>query len=119
MAKRKKIAIVDDEIEPRKAFKRILSLSYVVDAFIDGQELINSYCPGEYAAIIMDTDMRKSIGYEVCAEIRKRDQEVVIIGFSADNEYASRWINAGANEFLQKPVRTDLLETILQQHLNV
>ena len=118
MGDTKKIAIVDDEDLLSKALKRNLTLDgYIVDTFSEGRDFLATYQSGQYNAIIMDTDMKYSTGYTICAGLRKQDSVVVIIGMSSDEDYRRRWMDAGANDFVQKPTSSSLLVNLLKQHI--
>ncbi len=118
MSKPKKIALVEDDENLRELVQDLLlSLGYAVATFPNGQEFLSRYQRGQYDAIIMDTHMPDPKGYEVCADIRKQkqDQEVVIIGMSAQ-ECRSEWGNAGATDYISKPFPIETLERTLLRY---
>lgn len=114
----KKLLVVEDDDFVRDALQLIISdWGYHVDALPDGQDVLQNYVPGEYDAILMDTQMNKSVGYQVCAELRKLDSTIIIIGMSADSSYHAQWKDAGATHFLPKAKLNRDLQNTLQQYL--
>lgn len=103
----KKLLVVEDETVVREGLRSEISgWGYHVDALPDGRKVLDSYSPGQYDAILMDTDMGDGqlLGYQVCKSIRKVDTEIVIIGtsMSVEDDKPSKWYEAGANFFLPK-----------------
>ena len=120
MNKEKKLLVVEDDDLMRTFFKDHLSLiGYDVETLSDGIDVLQSYSPGRYDAILMDTQMNHSLGYEICAQLRKQDSKVIIIGMSVDRGCRQQWIDAGANDFIPKSVQLiRSLESRLSQYLN-
>lgn len=121
MSEAKKIVVVDDDYNIRKDTQRLISgFGYQVNTLIDGRDLLQNYQPGQYDAIVMDTQMNHSTGYEVCKELRTRDAQIVIIGMSMNPDYRDLWMESGANNFFSKFDILDApqrLQEILQEHL--
>ncbi|MDO8511305.1 MAG: response regulator [Nanoarchaeota archaeon] len=115
----KRLLVVEDEKVVRDGLRSEISTwGYHVDALADGQDLLQNYVPGEYDAVLMDTQMERSVGYEVCAELRKLDSKIIIIGMSSDKAYHLAWMDAGATHFLPKARLHCDLQKVLQQYLN-
>ena len=104
MSMLKKVLLVEDYDDLRFLMTDIISdAGYEVTAFSDGPQVLNTYQPGQYDAIVMDTQLiSRQLGYEICAELRKIDQKVIIIGMSSDPDYRANWMEAGANTFYHK-----------------
>ena len=114
----KRLLVVEDEEVVRNGLRSEISAwGYHVDALADGQDVLRNYVPGEYDAILMDTQMQCSVGYEVCAELRKLDPTIVIIGMSSDKAYHLAWMDAGATHFLPKGKLHCDLQKVLQRYL--
>lgn len=117
MSEQKKVLVVDDHHELRDELAVFFSAKgYEVETLADGKDLLNGYKSKNYDIILMDTQMDHSTGYEVCAELRKLDSEIIIIGMSGDRSYRSEWIKAGANEFVSKD-RLYGIDSIFKKYL--
>lgn len=71
--------------------------------------------------ILMDIRIPKMDGYEVTEEIRQFNTDVVIIAqtacaFSSDKEKA---LNVGCNDYVSKPIDTNLFESLIDKHFVV
>ena len=69
--------------------------------------------------ILMDNKMPEMSGYEAAREIRKFNNKVVIIAQTAfallgDKEKA---LQTGCNDYMSKPIKQEVLVTILDKHL--
>ncbi len=67
----------------------------------------------------MDIQMPEMSGYEATRQIRQFNKDVVIIaqtayGLTGDREKA---IEAGCNDYIAKPIREDVLMTLIQKYL--
>jgi len=74
----------------------------------------------DIALILMDIKMPLMNGYDATRIIRSFNQDVVIIAqtayaLSGDREKA---IEAGCNDYIKKPIKKDLLFSLIQKHLN-
>ncbi len=119
--RKSKILIVDDDISICKALKRPLTLDgYFVDILTAPKEVLNIHNTQKYDIIFMDTEMPLPIGYKICAELRKQDSVVTIIGMSSEREYEKQWMDAGATQFYHKDAITMQkdVKKILQQYVD-
>jgi CheY-like chemotaxis protein len=68
--------------------------------------------------ILMDIQMPIMDGYEATKQIREFDKEVIIIAFTASSrfKYGKQAIEAGMNDYLQKPFAAAELLAILQKY---
>ena len=67
----------------------------------------------------MDINIPELNGYDATRQIRKFNQEVVIVaqtayGLEGDREKA---LAAGCNDYISKPINKDMLFAIMQRHL--
>ena len=113
------ILIVDDENVNSLFLKTILSeITNNILIAEDGYQAID-LCKKhpEIDLILMDIKMPKKDGYETTQEIRKFNQEVVII---AQTSYAlsgdvQKAIQAGCNEYISKPISKSSLMRVISQ----
>ena len=118
-----KILIADDESTIRDLVRRILEdRGYVVLQAADGEEALSLAASGEPDLILLDANMPKLSGFEVCERLRSepgtQDIPVVMLtGEAATIDKAIEGLRAGADEYLYKPFRKDALLDIIQSNL--
>ncbi len=104
----KRILIVDDE--PRDAIlleNILISLGYKADTANSGQEALDKL-NSEVDLVLLDVLMPGLTGFQVCREIRRRpefvDLPVIMVTVLDGREERLRAVQAGANDFISKPV---------------
>jgi len=107
------VLIVDDEAEDRELLRELLDKEgYLVLEAKSGEEALRLAMEASPRLILLDVMMPGPDGYEVCrrlrAEPRTRFIPVVMVTAHGDFEHRLLGIEAGADEFLLKPV--NLLE---------
>ncbi|MBP8000360.1 MAG: response regulator [Chloroflexi bacterium] len=117
-----KLLVVDDHLETREAIVMTLEGSgYVVLAAESGMEALNLFESHKPDIVLLDISMPDMNGYEVCRQIRAHATlgKVPVIMFSANDDAMEKLagFNAGADDYLVKPTRSEELlsrvETIL------
>lgn len=113
-----KVLICDDSVFARKKLKDfILSLgvSEVLEA-ADGQEAVDKYKENKPTVVFMDIIMPKKSGIEAVTEILNfdRNAKVVMASSVGTQNHLKDAINAGAYEFLQKPIENNHVLKIIQ-----
>jgi CheY-like chemotaxis protein len=116
----KKILIVDDDI--RNTFALVSALEdkeMEVVVAITGEEALQSLEKHpDIALIIMDVMMPKMDGYEAMREIRKQPNHhklpIIALTAKAMKSDRAKCIEAGANDYLAKPVDSDNLISLLR-----
>ena len=76
---------------------------FKVTRFTDGDEITNGY-KGQFDIILMDIEMKLMDGMTAAEEIRKLDQEVVIMFITNMTNYAIRGYQVDALDYVLKPV---------------
>lgn len=109
-----KILIADDEREIRDLVRFILEFEgYQVMAACTGEEAIGLALQEKPDLILMDVRMPRMTGYEACRLIRAepalRDVPVMFLSARGQDEEIRAGLEAGANEYLLKPISPDLL----------
>ncbi len=104
-----KVLVVDDEAANVRLLKTLLTHDgYSVVTASDGEEALAMVASVHPDLVVMDVLMPKLSGYEVCERIKgnpaTRLTPVVLITALDSREDRIRGINAGADEFLTKPV---------------
>ena len=118
------ILIVDDEISQLRMAEFAVKdkLHYRVVTASGGQEAINWVVGNKQPApdlILLDLIMPKVSGFDVIRAVRAHKPNIPIIVFTqyGDHENASRAVQAGANDFLNKPVVLERLRLSIQNSL--
>jgi len=104
------IAIVEDEKEFRDQLQAYLrqyetenNVQFYISEFEDGSEIIENY-KNEYDIILLDIEMPKVNGMDAAEQIRKKDEEVVLMFITNMAQYAIRGYSVGALDFVMKPI---------------
>jgi DNA-binding response OmpR family regulator len=84
-----------------------------------GQQGIDAFDAERPVAVLLDWVMPDRPGIDVCRQLRERDRAVPIMFVSGRDDEASisRGLDAGADDFLVKPVRRIELVARLEAHL--
>ncbi|WP_371357611.1 response regulator, partial [Hydrocoleum sp. CS-953] len=120
-----KIMIVDDEPVNLQVLVNILSLqNYSIVQAMDGIEalkIIEQGCQPD--VILLDVMMPKMTGYEVTQKLRQNflPSELPILMLTAKNQVYDlvEGLNAGANDYLTKPISKNELMARLKTHLRL
>ncbi len=118
------LLIVDDKVENRSILQELLQpLGFELVFASDGVEAVEKASQLNPHCILMDLRMPRSNGYEATRAIRKlnlkRQPTIITVSASAFASNRSESLNAGANDFIPKPVRRSLLLETLHKHLNM
>jgi len=114
-----KILLVEDNIVNQKvALKFLEKLGYTADIADDGMEAIEKVESNDYQIVFMDLLMPKLDGIETTKMIREKfsgKNSPKIIAMTADSMVNDRQtcINAGMDDYINKPVRIEELKDIL------
>jgi len=119
------ILIVEDDKTNQLLLKRVLEkigLSYEIAA--DGNQAVAAFTKRNYDLILMDENMPHKTGIEATQEIRQLEVQLnrphqVIIALTANalKGDKERFIEAGMDEYLSKPINILYLNQTLSQYL--
>ncbi|MGM0395149.1 MAG: HD domain-containing phosphohydrolase [Thermodesulfobacteriota bacterium] len=120
----RKILIVDDDRMSRLLLNTILSrISYRVSEAFDGEDCLEKaelFCPD---LILMDVGMPGMDGLDVTRLLKNNDETknipVMIISGHDDLEERVRAVEAGAEDFLSKPVEQTILKAKVKSLLKI
>lgn len=121
---KKKILVVDDNHDSRRVLLRILDANgYACMAASDGLEgvdIVRLYMPD---LVLMDLMMPVMTGLEACHVLKEdpatKHIPVIILTGNSDRESKLMGLEAGANDFLAKPVDTAELQLRIKNLLKV
>ena len=109
MSERGRVLIVEDEEELLFGLQdRLESEGYAVFAARDGEEALDVAARETLDCIVLDVGLPKKNGFEVCEELRKRNDRTAILMLTARGEVTDRvhGLQIGADDYLVKPFAT-------------
>jgi DNA-binding response OmpR family regulator len=101
-----RILLAEDEEQLRTALARGLrEHAYAVDLAADGDAALQNALIADYDAIVLDVQMPKRDGFEVCRELRRRGRTAVVLMLTARDAVEDRiaGLDCGADDYLTKP----------------
>jgi len=107
-----KILIADDEKELCLALKQIIqSKGHDIYCAYDGKQALEQYYEVSPDLLILDVMMPERNGFDVCREVRKRNQKIPIIFLSAKQDIVDKSVGfaAGGDDYIAKPFSGDEL----------
>ena len=116
------VYVVDDDADVRDSMRRLLeSQDYRVEAFESGEAFIAKYDPNAIAVLLLDQRMPGGMtGTEVQDHLiaRKATIPIVFLTGHGDVSIAVSALKKGAADFLQKPVKIEILLPLIAKLLN-
>jgi two-component system chemotaxis response regulator CheY len=110
----KKILIVDDAATVRMYHRKILEAAgYLVDEAVNGVEALERALTASYDLYLVDVNMPKLDGYGFLRELRSQPMPqapAVMISTEAEANDRIQAYEAGANLYIIKPVRPEVLQ---------
>ncbi len=104
--------VIEDEHMIAQAIKTGLEQeAYAVDVAYDGLDGYNAAASEDYDLILLDVMMPEMDGYEVVKRMRKDNNHVPVLMLTAkgQNKDVVRGLDAGADDYLQKPFSFEVL----------
>ncbi len=114
--------IVDDIPDIVNSLKRGLErFSFVVDAFTDPEEALRKFTPDKYDFALLDVNMPIMNGFELCRELKKKDNNLIVCFLTAFQSYRSdyelQYPMLGTDCFLEKPMPVSQLAELIRKML--
>lgn len=115
-----KIVIADDFAPVREIWKIILNSDErieIVGECANGKEVLETLERVNTDVVLLDINMSPINGFEASERIRKKYEDVKILGISVHNEpsYAKRLMEIGAHGFIPKTSRKDeMIQAIIK-----
>ena len=105
-----KVLVVEDDPDARKVLSLILKLDgFEVSTAPGGQEAIQAMLVEPPGLLLLDVMMPGMDGYEVCrwarANMPTLQMPVIMLSGKADPKSVARGLEAGADEYLAKPIK--------------
>lgn len=115
-----RIAVCDDETYYREEVINFLTTFsnesgnvFDLHAYQSGEELLKANLNTVYHILILDVEMKGKSGIDIAREIRKHDENVVIIFATSHENYALGAFDVSAAGYLVKPVSYVKLKKLL------
>lgn len=116
-----RVLVVDDNLTGQLVLRRLLEqVGYVVDVAGDGREAVNRCRTTDYVAVFMDIRMPVLDGCSATRLIRAlpAGESLPVIGVTAgDRDARRRCLEAGMNDFMEKPLNKADLQRVLTRWL--
>ena len=111
----------DNKINQKVALRMLKRMGYQADVAETGLEVIEAVQQNHYDIILMDVQMPEMDGREATMYIRKKlqmTQQPYIIALTANALKGDResYLEAGMNDYLSKPVRTEQIATAFSKY---
>ena len=118
---RKKILIIEDEIDLIKVLKDTFEKeNFQVFCAEDGEDGIEKFYEKNPDLILLDINMPKKNGWEVCSEVRKQSNIPIIIMTARDSEIDElKGLNIGADDYITKPFSLKVLIVKVKKILKI
>ncbi|HEY3114208.1 MAG TPA: response regulator transcription factor [Gemmatimonadaceae bacterium] len=107
-----RILVVDDDRAILKLIARVLrDDAYAVDTASTGEEARMLALVNEYDGIVLDLQLGDRHGFEILQELRRNGRRTPVLLYSgrADTESIVRGLDAGADDYVVKPVSNEEL----------
>jgi len=109
-----RVLVVDDDVTVAELFRKLLvKEGYSVDVVHDGPDALEAVAEHRPDLILLDVNMPGMSGMEVCRRVKRdlasRLTPVVMVTGLAERERRIEGLEAGADDFLGKPVDTQEL----------
>ncbi|MBL8415755.1 MAG: EAL domain-containing protein [Propionivibrio sp.] len=109
----KRILVVDDDLTALMLMRATLERSgFVVGLAENGEEALRQFNAQPFDMVMLDIEMPGLNGYQICARLRKEagdELPIVMVTGMDDLESVDRAFEAGATDFLAKPINWGLI----------
>lgn len=126
ITRRPLILLADDEAVSRRLLSEAMRRAgFEVELAADGEEALRLAASEAPDLLVLDFEMPHSNGAEVCHRLRTSDREdlqnlpIIMLTAHAGEEEEIRCLQAGANDFVTKPVSRDVLAARIHTQLRL
>lgn len=102
----KKIALIeDDPVLHQNIMEVLISENYEITSFFNGELADRALTKDEFDVILLDINLPGKSGYEICKNLRDRNNETPILMLTAFSELDDKvkGFESGADDYLTKP----------------
>jgi signal transduction histidine kinase/DNA-binding response OmpR family regulator/HPt (histidine-containing phosphotransfer) domain-containing protein len=116
------LVVEDNEVNQSVAVAMLSRRGYAVDVAANGREALDALDEETYDVVLMDCQMPVLDGYAATRELRRREgaeRHTPVIAMTANVLAGERekTLEAGMDDYLSKPLRSELLQQVLVAHL--
>ena len=114
------LTIGDDELLRQILVEQLqLNNEYAVIEAETGKEAIHYTQTRHFDAILLDTELRDVDAYELCSQMRAKGvvAPIILLSETQEDSETIRGLDAGANDFIPKPIKIDVLLARLRAHV--
>lgn len=116
----------DNRINQRIAVLTFKQLGVSIDIASNGEEAYSKYCKHQYDLILMDVQMPEMDGLEATRQIRSFEKDtnlphraiIVALTGSESTEKRDVCLEAGMNDYMEKPIQEKLLRSLIAKFFN-
>ena len=115
-----KILVVEDDISLKDSLVRLLqNRDFLVQAVENKQQAVEQIKSGQqYDIYLLDVWLPDGNGFDICHEIRKISQAIVMFLTSCDDEESiTKGLDIGGDDYIMKPFSMDELDARILAHL--
>jgi CheY-like chemotaxis protein len=118
-----RVLVVDDQHVNRAVTQALLEeLGFIADVMDSGEAALDILAMRPYDAVLLDCQMPGLDGFETCRRLRRQEvdgRRSLVIAVTADvlPEDQERWLEAGMDDYLAKPLWGADLAAVLDRHL--
>lgn len=119
-----RLLVVDDEPDITHVLKKGLEKEgFEVNAFTDPVEALYGFKPGQYEMAILDIRMPKMNGFELCRELKRRDEKIKICFITAfeiyHEEFKKVFPKLRISCFISKPITVSALAKTIREEMEL
>ena len=117
---KKKILIIEDEKNLSKVLSDTFSNEFETVQAFDGEEGINKFYEESPDIVLLDINLPKIIGWDICKEIRKMSNIPIIMMTARDSDMDEyNGLSIGADDYVTKPFNLKILELKIKKLLKI
>lgn len=119
------LLVDDDEVSRRLLGSALRRLAFDVHTASDGDEALDMIAKAQPDLLVLDFEMPALNGAEICHRLRTSENEdwrnlpIIMLTAHAGEEEEIACLEAGANDFVTKPVSRDILAARIQTQLRL
>lgn len=120
---RPRILVVDDQAVNVQALYRVFAADHQVYVATSGEQALKICADKRPDLVLLDVVMPGIDGYETCARLKAdletRDIPVIFVTAQGDEEAETRGLDAGAVDFITKPINPRIVRARTRTHLTL